>query len=353
MLLAALLLGPACGPEPATVATQAVPLHVPVEGTLEQRRAFARELARHTGTLYALYDEYLEQIGANGILDGIEAVRPGCHSEAHDLGKLVYDRAGSVGQALRACDRRCHSGCMHGVLMGRFREMCTVEGQLRLELLAGSIENVCLAEPQMQASYDPGDCAHGVGHALMFLADYGIDRALDACEGFGDGRLRYYCATGAFMEFVTAGRVDEQIAERSFAPCDAHRYPAACARYLLPRWLRDEIRETGSAERMYGLCRAQQGVRRTGCFHGLGNALMPYVEAGSMSLASACLELESDARRVCIDGVVERMARYSPARAATVCAELEPADREICTRAVRGGMYRMDRDPVLYAGGGP
>ena len=351
VLLGSLLVAAGCGAEPPAVAPDGPPLYVPVDGTLEQRRAFARELASHTDTLYALYDAWVERIGANGILDGIEAVRPGCHSEAHDLGKVVHDRVGSVGQALRACDRRCHSGCMHGVLMAAFTEMCTVEGQLRLELLAGSVENVCLAEPQMQADYAPGDCAHGVGHALMFLADYTIDRALDACESFGDSRLRYYCATGAFMEFVTAGRADEQIAGRSFAPCDVHRYPMACARYLLPRWLDSEMRETGSAERMFELCRAQQGLRRTGCFHGLGNALMRYVERGVMPMASACLQLEADARQVCIDGVFERMGRYFPARAAIVCSELDGRDREICARAIEGGMYRMDRDPRLYARG--
>ena len=194
---------------------------------------------------------------------------------------------------------------------------------------------------------DPGNRNNNIG----FRCVGDVERKavqFSACESFGDSRLRYYCATGAFMEFVTAGRADEQIAGRSFAPCDVHRYPMACARYLLPRWLDSEMRETGSAERMFELCRAQQGLRRTGCFHGLGNAFMPYVVSGGTKINDACLRFAPDEQRMCIEGVVERMSRYEPERALEVCVELAGEPRRICNRARENRMYALDKDLRLY-----
>ena len=59
------------------------------------------------------------------------------------------------------------------------------------------------SDSRLGARYSPGDCAHGVGHALMWLADYDVQPALDACKLFVEPPLAYYCATGAYMEYVT------------------------------------------------------------------------------------------------------------------------------------------------------
>ena len=353
-LLAAVLMAPglARAEEAQELSVEERRLYVAPEDAPEARRAFVEALASHRGGFYELYDSWIERVGANGILDGIDELYAGCHSEAHDLGKVVHARLGSIGDSLRSCDRRCHSGCMHGVLMSAFTEMCTVDGRLHLDLLAPSIELVCMAEPQMQADYDQGDCAHGVGHALMFLADYSVPVAVAACTGFGDEVMRYYCATGAYMEFVTDGRADADIEQRRFFPCDSHPYPAACARYLMPRLLGYELQKNGSAYGLFELCRGQEGHRRIGCYHGLGNALAALVVRGAVSIETACGELPPDEQQVCIDGVIERLARYHPTRAAEICSELEDEPRQVCERAIRGGMYRMDRDRRLYTGEG-
>ncbi len=324
------------------------PFYVPPDRARAERAAFVEALGREQGTPRAIYDAYLDRIGANGILDGIESLHPICHDEAHDLGKSIQARLGNIGESLRACDRRCHSGCMHGVLMEAFRAICTVRGQIQLALLAQSVELVCLSEKEMRASYSIGDCAHGVGHAVMFLSEYSIDEALDACRGFRDERMRYYCATGAYMEFVTTGHADGTIREGLFRPCDTHAYPAACARYLMPRLLRSELVRTRSAKPVFELCRSQAGAARLGCFHGLGTALIPWIEAGAVRLAEVCSSASPDEQRVCIEGAVERMARYRPERAAEVCAALEGPGRSICEQAARNQMYNMDKDLSLY-----
>lgn len=350
-LVAAALISPAPAPaseEAPARANEPRPLYVSPKTAPEQRLGFVEALAAYPGSLYEIYDAWIDRIGANGILDGIHQLRPACHSEAHDLGKVIHARLQSIGDSLRACDRRCHSGCMHGVLMAAFTEMCSVDGRLKLELLAPAIEVLCMAEPQMRADYDFGDCAHGVGHALMFLADYSVPVAIAACGGFRDERMRYYCATGAYMEYVTDGHADQTLAEASFYPCDTHPYPAACARYLMPRFLSLLAEDGNTASHLYRMCQRQEGKRRVGCYHGIGNATSELVGRGTLSIADVCGGLGRDEEQVCIEGVMERMSRYAPGWAQRVCAQLEGPSREICDRATRGGMYRMDREPRLY-----
>jgi hypothetical protein len=150
------------------------------------------------------------------------------------------------------------------------------------------------------------------------------------------------------MEFVTSGHADETIRQGLFEPCGSHPYPAACARYLMPRLLRSELARTNSAKPLFELCRSQVGAVRLGCVHGLGNAMMPWLSAGRVRLAEVCPPASPDEQRVCIEGAVERLARYEPQRAAEVCAELEGARRSICDEAARNQMYNMDKDLSLY-----
>lgn len=326
---------------PASIPLRADP------GAAVRRPDFEDALRRHTGPLRPLYAAWVDRLGANGILDAIEALHPQCHSEAHDLGKVLYERLGSVGEALRACDRRCHSGCMHGVLMEAFTATCSVDGQLRFELLAPAIELTCRAEP-MRSQYRAGDCAHGVGHALMFLSGYEVGRAVGACDGFREERMRYFCATGAYMEFVTAGHADASLTRAAFSPCDVHPYPAACARYLMPRLLHVELAEHGTAARVLALCERQAGARRIGCIHGVGNAFMPWIARAGVGLDEVCARYEGAAAQACIEGVMERMGRYHPERARQVCAGMDPPARALCDEAVRHGMYGEDKDVSLY-----
>ena len=124
-----------------------------------------------------LYDEYIDVIGANGLLDGIEILWPKCHSQAHDAGKIIYSRANDIGQGLAICEDRCYSGCMHGVLMeafSKYQDPDDPEGHIDVEAMKPAMDELCYKNEQMLGDYSPGDCAHGVGHAMMFLTSYDI-----------------------------------------------------------------------------------------------------------------------------------------------------------------------------------
>src|SRR5207248_2862815 len=82
-------------------------------------------------------------------------------------------------------------------------------------------------DPEMVAPHWPGDGAHGVGAALMWLADYDVPPALDACRLSVKTALAYYCATGAYMAYVTERDSEDAKSRSLLYPCDTFEYPTA------------------------------------------------------------------------------------------------------------------------------
>ena len=178
-------------------------LNIPLDRTVVARKEFVRAYRTadrvHAG---ALYEQFLPRIGANGIREGIKTVYPSCHDEAHDLGKLIFSKLLDVGASLESCADACASGCMHGVLM-QFFTNGSMDGhahehsaQLTAADIAGRIPTFC-DNQALTRMYSPGDCAHGVGHAVMFLSKYDIPAGIALCDRFPSYALRYYCASGA------------------------------------------------------------------------------------------------------------------------------------------------------------
>ena len=86
------------------------PLFVDPQGTQKSREKFMHELRRVGKNNRQLIETAISVIGANGVLDGIESIWPKCHSEAHDLGKVIFDRVRDIGMGLSICKDRCNPG---------------------------------------------------------------------------------------------------------------------------------------------------------------------------------------------------------------------------------------------------
>lgn len=325
------------------------PLYVDPQGTQKQREMFVQELRRVGKNNRQLVESSVSMIGANGVLDGIERVWPKCHSEAHDLGKVIFSHVRDIAIGLGICKDRCNSGCMHGLLM----EALTTTGKgdihhMDLTIIGPAIKALCQNNPLMIASYSPGDCAHGVGHALMDLSRYEILRAISACQTHESQALEYYCATGAYMEYM-AGRDHQDAMTKSILyPCDQHIYPTACARYKMVHVIRRHYAAGGTMNELRMLCASFTGAVRLGCFHGLGNAHMPLIAAGKTDIRSLCLSLSKEEEFVCIDGAIERMAKYQHDTAVGVCHQLDGDNKTTCLAAVSRKMYDMKKDLSLY-----
>ncbi|MGI9291484.1 MAG: hypothetical protein ACR2QG_09460, partial [Gammaproteobacteria bacterium] len=70
-------------------------LQVPLAGTVHQRAKLADAIrAQSNFNLRELYAEYIDVVGANGIIAALEEVDPACHDRGHDLGKVIYSLTG-------------------------------------------------------------------------------------------------------------------------------------------------------------------------------------------------------------------------------------------------------------------
>jgi hypothetical protein len=325
------------------------PLFVDPRGTQKERTDFIQALSHIGKNNRQLIEFSLPVIGANGVLDGMTSLWPKCHSEAHDVGKVIFAHVRDISIGMRVCADRCNSGCMHGVLMEAFTTIGKASPHhMDVAILGPAIKDLCQSNPVMTASYSPGDCAHGVGHALMNLARYEIPDALKGCHENDSQAMEYYCATGAYMEYVTERDEQDATTKGLLYPCDKFVYPAACARYKMVHVVRRHYKEGKTTEELRTLCSSFADPVRRGCFHGLGNAHMPMIAVGKIGIRSVCLGLSAVEEFVCIDGAIERMAKFFPRNAARVCQDLDENNKGICLTAVSRKMYDTNKDLSVY-----
>lgn len=337
--------------EPQPAETSGALLFVEPGKVGRERQALKSELPgeRRQRNLRPLYDRYIEVIGANGILDVIEEIWPKCHSQAHDLGKVVYAKVRDIGLGLRVCEDRCYSGCMHGVLMEAFTTaQKSSYDHINLRELRAIMNQVCYENLQMVSSYRPPDCAHGVGHALMFLTEYHILRTIDACAGFEDPAMNYACVTGAYMEYVTERHEQDKKSRSLLYPCDAYPYPTACGRYKVPFVTLDYYREGKKLDDLIAQCLALEGQFRRGCFHGLGNAHVYFIVRKLVSIRDVCMSGDEQDQLLCIDGAMERMGKYHGEGTLEACSDLAGKHKAACQAAAARKMYHADKDLTLY-----
>jgi hypothetical protein len=184
----------------------------------------------------------------------------------------------------------------------------------------------------------------------MVLADYEYKKAIGYCDEFSTDHMRYYCATGASMEYVTEENAhDVALERRMLYPCDTTKYSAACARYKMVHVVPRLVKKLSDVEKLMKRCDELKGSYRIGCYHGAGNAFMPAIEQQKITLAQVChLTEDPNARYACIDGAMERMSKYHNAEAKKVCETVSGTDNETCEQAVARGMYDMEKDLSLY-----
>lgn len=288
-----------------------------------------------------VYEKYLPIVGIEWILDFLETTYPQCHSIAHELGHAYYARVKDIGEAIRACKKGCTSGCMHGVLMGAF-------GGKTLQDVQEQMVSFCRDDEMLQI-HKPGNCAHGIGHALMVVSDYNIEKSLEGCSSFPDPAMGYYCATGVFMEKLVTGKKKEWFPRSRHYPCDAHtQYPAACYRYKVPRILRSF---NGDRKRMVNECLELPRALRLGCFHGLGAAYISRITVKPDFISEVCTHGTREDQILCIEGAIEKAAEYNEEKAMAACASLDGEIADICTAAANEKMYRLKKPSMeLYYG---
>jgi hypothetical protein len=311
----------------------------------EGLRPFADELFAAGPNTRPVFENYLDTLGTARILDVLEAAYPLCHHQSHELGRALYARRRDLGAALQECGTRCTSGCMHGILKEAFSDSAAPEQR---DALLQQMVSFC-REGEIARLHKPGNCAHGIGHALLALSARDLGAALGDCRAFGQPALEYYCATGIFMEYLQPEPVEELRGRSLHYPCDTYtRYPTACYRYRASQILR----ALGSDwRRLAAECRQLDPALRLGCWHGLGAASIAAVSRNPLFLGELCRNAGADEQKVCIEGAVEKLADYNEPAALAACAGLRGENNAICRAAALEKMYRLDKSTLpLYLG---
>jgi len=314
----------------------------------EKKRAlfehFKEEYVEAGEKTLPVFEKYIGPLGAEALLDFLEDTYPLCHGQSHTLGEAIFGHHRSLGQALVDCNTRCTTGCMHGVMRSAF-------GEVSFEDLKKQIVGFC-DRGEMSELHKPGNCAHGVGHALMMVSGRELGKALDTCNAFGEGGMAHFCATGVFMEYMITGKTAEEYEFRMSKglhyPCDTFtQFPAACYRYKIKELMRVFDNRVGRALQE---CAKLPGKRRLGCFHGVGSVLTDDVANDPTILAKACQFGTPEDQIMCIEGVVEKLSDYDESMARAACETLEGRNREICNAAADGKMYRHNKPnlPLYY-----
>jgi len=303
------------------------------------------EQAYHTANdIRSVFEAHLETLGAEAMLDFLELRNPRCHGEAHDLGMAISAHSRDIGSALKTCGNRCTNACMHGVVSEVF-------GSREYDEVTKQMGGFC-EEGEMAVLHKPGNCAHGIGHALMILTGHDIAQSLAGCAAFPKPGMDYYCATGVFMEYRGMLRRQETYSEEInrpslHFPCDTYtQFPAACYRYMLRR-IGSEL--DADSQRLIQECQGLVGRQRPGCFHGLGAMYSRTVAKSPSLLPDLCLWGDSEDQILCIEGVIEKMADFDEEQAMVVCATLKGVNSKICTAGAREKMYRLNKPTMnLY-----
>lgn len=297
---------------------------------------FKLEYQQARGKTRLVFEKYLPTLGAGPMLDYLEEIYPSCHAQAHDLGRALYALRGDVGVALRECGTRCTSACMHGVVGEAF-------GNSDPASIAEKMNSFC-DSGAMKEIHKPGNCAHGIGHALMFTTGDDVDAALNACLYFDQPGMRYYCATGIYMELLIPVRKGTPRTELH-DPCDLHpEFAAACYRYRARTLL--AVLET--RDKLLEACLSLDEPMRRGCFHGLGSTLTQLLESEPHLLRQYCTNGSVEDQALCVEGAIEKFADFDKDAAIPVCNILEGELKKVCLDAVESGMYALDKPTMRF-----
>ncbi len=148
-----------------------------------------------------------------------------CHEVAHFLGQEEYRRTKSVPRVFAQSSRACLGGAFHGAVEGYFMERAILPDMQNDTAIGREIANLCGKQETYTRPQDFIECNHGMGHALMFLAEDDLVRALHLCDYLPSGEQRQLCFTGALMANFDGARSKDH--PSSYFRADDPLYPCA------------------------------------------------------------------------------------------------------------------------------
>lgn len=275
-----------------------------------------------------------------------------CHSEAHNLGRVIFRHLNDLPKSLVLCGYRCTMGCMHGVFMQLFqnyehadnlsKNIFGEHAAIRIGSLSEIVPNFCNKSEVKKFIY-LGNCYHALGHALLFASDYNISKGLEYCRLLDGQAPIYYCAAGVYMEYNLMPEVAGQNKFEIY-PCNTNQFPAACYRYKVLRLFKDgkNLRE------IKNFCLGLEMPQKLGCFHGIGYAYQYYISSHPESIKKICSGGNLEDEKMCIDGAIQLVAIYNKNASINACNYVEEKLYKYCLQEADYSTFNINKPLDLY-----
>lgn len=257
-----------------------------------------------------------------------------CHSQAHGLGRAVYQKYPNLTEAIHQCGTACTYGCFHGVLMEMFAtDSDTLGGAIEeespeayLSSVERSAKDLCSREDVASAVH-ARYCYHGIGHVFGFIGGTDLDKGLASCSIYTNDHAWRYCRSGVFMEYLFSSSSKPILNTTGPEPCDKYPDESKCFRYKAYGWL---YVWGGIAPALAGC--STFGSAEHLCISNVAEAAAtPLLLSTREGIEHICGTLSGEKKATCIDGALNKIIDLNNGDDSEhVCDVVAPEFRQRC-----------------------
>lgn len=261
-----------------------------------------------TQTPFQKYREKLEKIvenenpkvaltQLNADIYSTELAQKHCHSLTHAIGHKALAKYESIAESLKYNLDICGGGYVHGI----------IEEYLEQNPNTEDFATLC-------ADQNDGNCLHSIGHGLMLINNYDVDKSVVGCDKLTTLFQKLNCGEGLFMENFDSENVSD--ANKPFLKNDNPFYP----------------------------CSVQKDPFADSCYYYSGRYLFK-LNPNPENALSKCLELDKFAA-TCVRGMAAGILRvdlFNPIKMEQYCQSIPKYKNSCLEGAVNYHLLMLDK----------
>ena len=155
----------------------------------------------------------------NSDIYSVKLAQEHCHSLTHAIGHKALTKYTNIAESLKYNLDICGGGYVHGI----------IEEYLEQNPNTEDFATICTDQ-------NDGNCLHSIGHGLMLINNYNVDKSVAKCDKLTTFFQKLNCGEGLFMENFDSENVSDANkpflkATDPFYPCSVQKDPFADSCY--------------------------------------------------------------------------------------------------------------------------